>query len=338
MAYGRRRNLNNHHKKTRARKSRKSGGGHGWSGTRKVLATFYGISFIGALFGIGFFLFGRSAPTVTPRPAAVAEAVVAPFAPVDLQEPPALAPPGKHKPDGPQVSRSGVRVVIVIDDMGPDVAEAKRAIGLDPNVTLSFLPYARDVRALAALAHASGHELLLHLPMEPVSPSENPGPHALLTELSAPELTKRLDWNLSRFTGYVGVNNHMGSHFTADRADMIPVMEALKARGLVFLDSRTTDATVGRRVAVQVGVPYAERDVFLDNEVDFGAVETQLEKVMAIARKHGLAIAIGHPHAVTLEKLAAWIPTLKRQGITLVPLSKVVIRPVTVAKAESGAF
>lgn len=331
------RSMNVRNKGLTARRPGGARGRRGWSRLRKLLALAYGLILIGAVSGIGFFVLNGSQPPAAPPqpgPAAVAGAVVAlppPFAAVAVD----LPPPEKPEAEKPVKSggASGMRVAIVIDDMGPDVAEAKQAILLNPNVTLSFLPYARNVRGLAALAHASGHELLLHLPMEPLSHTVNPGPNALLTDLPVPELIRRLDWNLAQFSGYVGINNHMGSHFTSDAADMVPVLQDLKTRGLLFLDSRTTNATVGRRVALQVGIPFAERDVFLDNDLGSKAVGAQLDKVIEIARKHGLAIAIGHPHPMTLKMLAGWIPTLKGQGITLVPLSQVVTKPVAVAKA-----
>jgi hypothetical protein len=319
-------------------KSSTARGVKSWSRLRRGLALIYGLILVGAISGIGFFVWGGSPlPVVPPATGAVVAGLASPFAPVSLKNAPA---PISAEPDRTEASgrNSHMRVVIVIDDMGPDMAEARQAISLPPSVTLSFLPYARHVRSLASLAHSSGHEILLHLPMEPMSRKLYPGPHALLTELPAEELTRRLDWNLSQFDGYVGVNNHMGSNFTTNAADMLPMMQELKSRGLLFMDSRTSQATVGRRVAAKVGIPYAERDIFLDNEVDWSAVEIQLDKVTAIARKYGLAIAIGHPHPVTLEKLAAWIPTLEKQGITLVPLSQVVTRPLTVVKAESGAL
>ncbi|MCW9039088.1 MAG: divergent polysaccharide deacetylase family protein, partial [Rhodospirillales bacterium] len=170
-----------------------------------------------------------------------------------------------------------------------------------------------------------GHELMVHMPMEPTDHDFNPGPNALLTGLSDKDLIARLNWNLSRFTGYVGVNNHMGSRFTADPASMATLMEELKHRGLLFLDSRTSPQTVGGDVAALYGVPYAERNVFIDNENNVEAVRRQLRELEALARRKGYAIGIGHPRDATIEALATWLPELSRRGIVLVPLSKIVM-------------
>ncbi len=219
---------------------------------------------------------------------------------------------------------SGPRIAIVIDDVGPDLHGARRAIKLDPNVTLAFLPYARNVEKLTGMARKAGHELLVHMPMQPTSTRQDPGPSVLKVELPKVELLRNLDWNLTRFEGYVGINNHMGSEFTTHEPVMAAVLGELKARGLLFLDSRTTEATVGRKVAEAIELPFVERDIFIDNVRTDKAIRRQLEKIEAIAAKHGSVVAIGHPHDVTLENLELWIATLSGKGMTLVPLSAIV--------------
>jgi hypothetical protein len=104
------------------------------------------------------------------------------------------------------------------------------------------------------------------------------------------------------------------------------VMAELRQQGLLFLDSRTTGHSVAGRVARRLQVPYAERDVFLDNEIDVEAVLRQLARVASIARSKGYAVAIGHPHAVTIEALRRWLPTLDAQGLALAPISAIVAR------------
>ncbi len=160
--------------------------------------------------------------------------------------------------------------------------------------------------------------------MEPMSHSENMGPNGLAIALSRDELLRRLRWDLGRFEGYVGINNHMGSRFTSDAPSMIAVMEELKARGLLFIDSRTIASTMGGELAQRLGVPTASRDVFLDNERDATAVAERLAMLEATARRHGSAIAIGHPHDGTLAELTLWLDTLASKGLALVPVSAIV--------------
>jgi len=215
------------------------------------------------------------------------------------------------------------RIVIVIDDMGNNSAMANSFSQLPGPLNFAFLPYAPNLGRQTALMRASGHELLVHMPMEP-SGNENPGPRALLTSLTREELLAAIEWNLTRFEGYVGVNNHMGSRFTKDPEGMAVVMAEFQKRGLLFLDSRTAPNSEGALLAKRMGMPWAGRDIFLDNEINDAAILRQLLQVERLAKSRGQVIAIGHPYGATLRVLRDWIPTLEGKGLVLVPLSSVV--------------
>lgn len=191
-------------------------------------------------------------------------------------------------------------------------------------LTLSYLPYGAGVAEQAGKARAAGHELMVHMPMEPLASNVSPGPDALLTGLPAGELAARVARNLEKFDGYVGVNNHMGSRFTENTTLLKPVLVELKRRGLLFLDSRTSPRSVGDSVGQQVGLPHTGRDVFLDHDMAPAAVSAALARLEQVAQRNGTAIAIGHPHDVTRQALAAWLPSLPAKGIALVPLSAIV--------------
>jgi polysaccharide deacetylase 2 family uncharacterized protein YibQ len=213
-------------------------------------------------------------------------------------------------------------VAIVIDDVGLDRPHSRRAWELPGPLTMSFLPYARDLREQARAARAKGQELMLHLPMEP-SGRADPGPGALLVSLSDAELRQRVTTALDSFDGYVGVNNHMGSRFTANRPGMETALKLFKARGLMFLDSRTTAQTVGEQTANELGLPTMSRNVFLDDDEAPDAVRRRLAETEAVARRLGFVVAIGHPHEVTLQALAEWLPTLQAKGLVLAPATAV---------------
>jgi polysaccharide deacetylase 2 family uncharacterized protein YibQ len=215
-------------------------------------------------------------------------------------------------------------IAVVIDDMGLDRRRSARAIELPGAVTLSFLPYAEELPAQTRLAHSRGHELLVHVPMEPLGSGNNPGPDALTVGLSGDEITARLHRDLARFDGFVGINNHMGSKFTKFGPGMATVMAELRARGLLWFDSRTTGNSVGAAVAREYDVPHVERDVFLDDNPALAAVQHQLAELEAVARRRGAAVAIGHPKDHTLDALSAWLPTLPERGFVLVPLTHIV--------------
>ncbi|AVM73877.1 divergent polysaccharide deacetylase family protein [Magnetospirillum gryphiswaldense] len=217
-------------------------------------------------------------------------------------------------------------IAVVIDDLGVDRKRSERVTTLPAPLTLAWMTYADNLRPITQAARQRGHELMVHVPMQPQSESYDPGPDVLEVGLPTEELRRRLRWGLSRFDGFVGINNHMGSRFTADRAGMNVVMDEIRARGLLFLDSVTTQKSVAPDLARQYGVPFAARHVFLDNEMTVSAVRGQLAKTEAYARKYGAAIAIGHPHDGTIEALAGWLPGLEAKGFVLVPVTTIVKR------------
>jgi polysaccharide deacetylase 2 family uncharacterized protein YibQ len=216
-------------------------------------------------------------------------------------------------------------IAIVIDDLGLNRHNTAALNSLKGPLTLSFLPYAGALEQQARAARAAGHELMLHVPMEPIG-TDWPGPDALLRSLSPSEFLSRFRAQLRSFRGFVGINNHMGSLLTTDRPAMDEVMTELKERGLLFIDSRTTSKTVAAVEAQRLGVPHADRDVFLDNDPDLNAIRAQLAATERIARRRGVAIAIGHPHDLTIEALRGWLPTLEERGFALVPISTAVAR------------
>jgi polysaccharide deacetylase 2 family uncharacterized protein YibQ len=213
-------------------------------------------------------------------------------------------------------------VAVVIDDVGLDRPRSRRAWELPGPLTMSFLPYARDLREQAKAARARGHELMLHLPMEPNGRSD-PGPSALLVSLPDSEIRQRTAAALDSFEGFAGVNNHMGSRFTAFKPGMETVLRQLKGRGLMFLDSRTTTQSVGDQVAQEMGVPSIVRHVFLDDEETLDAVRKKLAEAEAIARRQGFVVVIGHPHEVTLQALGEWLPGVSGKGLALAPATAV---------------
>jgi uncharacterized protein len=213
-------------------------------------------------------------------------------------------------------------VAIVIDDVGIDRPRSKRAWELAGPLTMSFLPYAKDLREQARTARARGHELMLHLPMEP-NGRNDPGPNALLVSLPDSELRQRTVAALDSFDGYAGVNNHMGSRFTAFRPGMETALRQFKGRGLMFLDSRTTAQSVGDQVAQEIGLPGIVRHVFLDDDESLEAVRRKLAETEAVARRQGFVVAIGHPHETTLQALGEWLPGLSAKGLTLAPATAV---------------
>jgi polysaccharide deacetylase 2 family uncharacterized protein YibQ len=212
-------------------------------------------------------------------------------------------------------------IAICIDDLGEDLAGTDKAIALPRSIALSFLPFADTTPFLAEAAARKGHLVLAHVPMEALG-RQNPGPMALRHDMDANEIARRLGWHLARVPGLVGINNHEGSRFTADPQALIPVMATLRARHLFFFDSRTGPESQAMAAAEAAGVMTAARDIFLDDDQSPAAVAQELEQLARQAKRTGVAIAIGHPHDVTLTLLKKWLA--EDHGVTLVPLDEAI--------------
>jgi polysaccharide deacetylase 2 family uncharacterized protein YibQ len=243
----------------------------------------------------------------------------------DHVEPAASAPVTTTEPAPPTGPVHGIRVALVIDDLGSSVEELRPLEGLGVPVTYSVLPFGDQTPEVVAELRKRGEEILLHLPMEPKN-GENPGPGALLAGMSDAELEEKTLDALKAVPGAVGVNNHMGSLLSAEEGPMTAVLGVLAARGLFFLDSRTSAESVGYKVARELGVPAAERQVFLDGDPTPEAIEAQFMRLLGLARAHGSAIAIGHPHPETLAALERVIPRAKAEGYEFVPVSYLLTR------------
>ena len=213
------------------------------------------------------------------------------------------------------------RIAVVMDDLGLDPKSTRRAIALPAEVTLSFLPYGRASQGLAEEALARGHEVMVHIPMEPEG-NADPGPNALLTDQSSDQIASLLARQLDQFPGAIGFNNHMGSRFTADVRALLPVMREARARGMLFLDSRTTANTLAAKIGEAAGATTVSRDVFLDHAAGADGLLAQLVELENTARATGRAIAIAHPHELTLDVLEVWTRGLASKGLELAPISK----------------
>ncbi len=216
-------------------------------------------------------------------------------------------------------------IAIIIDDMGDRLAEGLRATRLPGSVANAILPDTPHAKRLAEAAHREGKEVLLHLPME--STQGNPlGPGAVTLNMTHGEFQQTVEHDLQAIPHVTGINNHMGSLITQHPGHMQWLMEAMRHHpSLFFVDSRTTDRTVAQQLAEENAVRSSRRDIFLDDDVDPAAIEAQFERLIAVAKRTGSAIGIGHPYPETLALLEARLPQLhQRDGVHLVSVSKVI--------------
>jgi hypothetical protein len=251
---------------------------------------------------------------VQPRPHTIASLQV----PLSPKEPP-------HAPYVSLPQLSLPRVAIVIDDLGWDLRAARLLLDIDAPLNFAILPHTPHRDVIAQEARQRGREILLHIPMEPYHyPHVNPGQPVLLSTMNTHELTAQLENALATLPGVIGVNNHMGSRLTEDRAAMRVVMQLMKHRNLFFLDSRTSQKSLAYQVARELGVRTAQRQVFLDNETDTNKIAQQLHRLAALARESGSAIGIGHPYPETVQSLRNTLPEIRQTGVEIVPISRLV--------------
>jgi uncharacterized protein len=258
------------------------------------------------------------APVQTPAKPQAQTPAQPPEQPQAPAQPPAPAPapapetPGKVQP----------MLSIVIDDLGGSLPTARDLLDLKIPITFSILPGLAHSREVDALAAKAGREVILHQPMEAWNQAADTlGPGALLTGAAPQDLAKTLAANLAQTPHAAGMNNHMGSKATENMALMGQVMTELKARGLFFLDSRTSDRSTADKEAARKGVGYLSRTLFLDTERGAQAAILQLQEAERLALTKGRAVAIGHPHPETLAALASW--SVRRDTrVQLVPLAR----------------
>lgn len=269
-----------------------------------------------ALVGLGLLVGWALDRRARQQPAAV---------PRDPSPPPLSEPVVPSEPDVPV----GSMLAIVIDDLGNDLAALDRLLALNAELTFAVMPGRRHTLEVARRVAGAGRELILHQPMEPKGfesgyaggpgKGPDPGEGAVLLTMSPESVGLRVASNLDAVPGLAGLNNHMGSAFTENeplmRAALMPAVE----RNLYFLDSRTTPASVGYRLARELGLRAVQRDVFLDHKIDREAIRQRFAEAARIARREGAALAVGHPHPETIDVLSAEIPLL--EGVSLVRAS-----------------
>jgi polysaccharide deacetylase 2 family uncharacterized protein YibQ len=220
------------------------------------------------------------------------------------------------------------RVALLVGGLGLNPASTSDAIArLPAAISLGFAPYGDDLDGEAAAAREAGHETLLQSPMEPITyPSDNPGPHTLLTGASDADNLDSLRWQLGRFVGYAGVVNHLGGKFTADRRALAPALSEIAARGLFYLDDGSSPRSLVHDVAPTLGLASAAADAVVDADAAPAAIDAALTRLEALARARGAAIGVATALPSSLDRIARWSAGLEARGVELVPVSALTAR------------
>jgi polysaccharide deacetylase 2 family uncharacterized protein YibQ len=217
----------------------------------------------------------------------------------------------------PFVGNGRPKVALVIGGLGLNARATRAAIEtLPPQITLSFVAYAEGLQGWIDMARAHGHEVLLETPMEPVDyPENDPGPYTLMASAPANETAQKLDWILSRASGYFALTNYLGSRFLTNDTAYEAMMGAVRGRGLGFID----DGLAARKT--DGGAPRASAERVIDDQLTAPAIDQQLAQLEAGALQHGQALGVGFAYPVTLDKVARWAQGVEQRGYQLAPAS-----------------
>ena len=237
---------------------------------------------------------------------------------------PVIAPDGRNAAQAyarPFTADGRPRVALVIGGLGLNPQTTRAAIEtLPPEITLSFAPYAEGLQGWIDLARSHGHEVLLEAPMEPVDyPANDPGPYTLITANRPEDTVRKLEWLMSRATGYFGLTNYLGSRFVTNDVAMNTFTLALKSRGLAFIDDGQASLRGGP-------IPRASADRIIDDELAAGSIDGQLKMLEAGAAGRGQALGSGFAYPVTINQVRTWTAGLSGRGLQLAPASSMARR------------
>lgn len=232
-------------------------------------------------------------------------------------------------------THADARLAIIIDDIGYNQNQSARAARLKGKFTLAVLPFTPHGLSSAQLAHKSGKELMLHLPMSAIN-HQALGKGALVSGMEKATYLNIIHQDLASVPHIKGVNNHMGSRLTQEAEPMEWLMTELRTRGLYFVDSRTSAQTKAYEIAKKQQVPSLQRDVFLDDNNDPIAIEAELKRAIKLARERGSAIAIGHPYSATLDVLERIEFLLQKQEVSMVYVSELLLKTANPRPPQSS--
>lgn len=217
------------------------------------------------------------------------------------------------------------RVAIIINNLGLSATYTEQILKLMPkNITLSFSHISPKLKKWVREARQKGFEVLIDLPMEPDGfPRNDPGRSTLLTSLSEVENLNRLEYVMVQSGGYVGLLSTHGSKFTLNSELLLPILKAIKDRGLLYVDSRTTSQSLGPELSSDIQLPRAFNNVFIDKTPSQGHITNKLRELERIVMDKKFAVAIARPLPISMEILSEWASSLKKKGIALAPITAI---------------
>ncbi|MEY8348331.1 divergent polysaccharide deacetylase family protein [Bacillus cereus] len=227
------------------------------------------------------------------------------------------------------------KVAIVIDDFGNNMKGTERMLSLPIPLTVAVMPFLPSTKQDAVAAHQKGHEVILHMPMEPIKgKKEWLGPKAITTDLSNHEIEKRIEQAIQDVPHAIGMNNHMGSKVTADERIMRIILSVCKKHNLFYLDSKTNPNSVVPKIGKELGVPIVENQLFFDDVYTSSHITKQAQVLLQRIKEKPVVVAIGHvgpPGEITSHVIQSSIPKV-REHADFIFLSDLALSPPPVSK------
>ena len=211
------------------------------------------------------------------------------------------------------------KIVLILDDFGYDFKKLKLFSELNNDITFSVLPLLKNTKKIVSYLSSRNQDYMMHMPMQPIGwPEVDPGPGFLSVNDSSDDIMLKIQQALEDFGQVGGINNHMGSLFSTSEKSMDIFIAFLSQKKMYYIDSKTASGTENRALAKKYRIPFAERDVFLDNVVKENEIKKQLRKALNISRKKGLSIVIGHPFIETYNVLKEELPKFSSYNVKLI--------------------
>lgn len=209
------------------------------------------------------------------------------------------------------------KLAVIIDDFGNNQKGTQEMMSLPAKITVAVMPFLPTSKKDAEEAHRHGHDVIIHMPMEPQQGRASwLGPGAILSSMTDTEIRQKMEEAIDSVPYAIGINNHMGSKVTGDERIMSIVLDVCKERGLFFVDSKTNYHSVVGKLAAAKGLPAVANDLFLDDVHTVQHVTKQLQTAAQQAEEKEACIAIGHVGTFggrTAAALKESIPKLQKK-------------------------
>ncbi|MBQ9630655.1 MAG: divergent polysaccharide deacetylase family protein [Treponema sp.] len=234
-----------------------------------------------------------------------------------------VTPPAGTLPEIPSAVNNA-KLVFVFDDAGQNLSQLEKYLALPFPITVAVLPKLPHSKESANRIRASSNEIMLHQPMQAINLNVNPGPGAITPDMQSSAIINLVSENIAEIGPIAGINNHEGSLITEDQIKIGAVMTAANNHGAFFMDSRTSSQTRVPQASMELGIPYYERNVFLDNTKNRSDILNEILRGLNIANRQGAVIMIGHIWSADVLPpiLQELYPILKAKGYTFTTVSK----------------